>query len=461
MIHAGLFIKKALYLLVTASFCLTLVSCAGVKPGFNRLTAAAPKEEAFRPGLKQELSTVNIGVEITAGELGDALNRVLPRELYRSGANSSGPAVVATRNGAVGVSIADNFLYLTVPVAISMSYAMFETPPVATRLKFRVSARVTPDWRLDTEVYYTGLTDNVPQEVRIGPLSVKPRATVEGISAPLQRTLSDMVAKKLNEKFPLKAQVAKAWSEAQKPVRLDKNYNAWLVMAPRDVLLYPLSARDNWIKVAVGLVSYADLVVGPEPPARPAVALPRLTLASGSDRRFRVAVNTDVFYKDLLAIAAPLLLNKELGEGGRSVVLKDLDIYGNGDHLLVKVETAGSVEGTFYLTCRPLFNPQTNVVSVQDLDFDMDSRSLLLNSADWFLHDTFRRKIQEKLNLDLTRRLAQARELAGKSIARVKLADNVFLTGTVQELRLNDLLVKRDRISLGVYLEGETGIVFH
>ncbi|HJV33521.1 DUF4403 family protein [Geomonas sp.] len=461
MIRLHAFIMKPLSLLAAASLCLTLTSCASSKHGFDRLTATAPKEEAFRAELKKELSTINVGIEMTAAELADAMNRVLPKELYKSAPSSGGPATVVTKNGPVAVSIADNYLYLTVPVAVSMSYGMFETPPLTTKLKFKVSANVTPDWRIDAQVYYTGLTDNLAQEVKIGPLSVKPRATVESMTAPLQRTLSALVAKKLNEKVPLQAQVAKAWSEAQKPIRLDKSYDAWLVVTPREVLLYPLAARDNRVKVAVGLTSFADLVIGPEPAARSALPLPRLKLATGTDRRFRVAVNTDVFYKDLLKIATPLLLNKELGQDGRSVILKDLDIYGSGDHLLVKVETAGSVEGIFYLTCRPLFNPQTNVVSVQDLDFDMESRSLLLNSADWFLHDTFRSKIQEKLNLDLTQRLREAGELAGKSLARAKLADNVFLSGSVQELRLNDLVVRRDRISLGVYLEGETGIVFH
>lgn len=451
---------KMLSLSSLAIAALVLASCASVNTGANRLLAESPKAEPCRKELKRELSTVNLTVEMTAGELADTLNRVTPKSLYSGAANAGRPALAVARNGAIAVSIADNYVYLDIPVAISFSYGIFETPAVATRLKFRVSPGVTTDWQLAADVFYCGLSGNLAEEVRLGPLSVRPRSLVEGATAPLQRTLSETVTGKLNEKFPLKARVAKAWGEAQKPIRLDKVNSVWLVMSPREILLYPLYARDNRVRVSVGLTSYAEVVVGPEPAARAPVALPRLRPAVGADRRFRVAVNTEIHYRDLLAIASPLLLNRELGGDGRSVILKELDVYGNGDRLMVKVATAGSIEGVFYLTCRPVFNPQTNVVSVEDVDFDIESRNLLIKSADWLLHGSFRNSIREKLNMDLGQRLAQARELADRSMARLPLADNAILTGTVKDVRLNDVMVQKDRISIGVYLEGESAIRF-
>jgi hypothetical protein len=125
------------------------------------------------------------------------------------------------------------------------------------------------------------------------------------------------------------------------------------------------------------------------------------------------------------------------------------------------VQTTGSLEGTFYLTCRPIFNAQTNVFSVEDVDFDMETRSLLLTSADWFLHGTITDTIREKLNMDLTERLAQARGMAAKALARVNLSENLFLNGSIKTIRLNDVMVQKDRLSIQVYTEGETGITLH
>ncbi len=440
-------------LLITSS----LMACAGAK----NLTAQRPENEAVRTELKKESSSLNITIEAAAKDLTATIDRLTPRELYKGATKTKGLNASVLRNGPIVVNATDNFIYLTIPITMSLSYGMFETPTIAPKLKFKVTAKVTSDWKVNAEVYYMGLSDLLTDELKIGPLSIKPRTIVEGITNPLQRTMSDLLSKKLNEQFALKSQVAKVWSAAQKPILVDKNYSAWLKVTPEELLLYPLYAQNNLVKLSVGLKSVAELNVGPEPPSRAPVPLPNLKLANGADRMFRVALNTDLYYKDLLAIASPLLLNKELGSDGKSIIVKEMELYGNGDHLVIKVAVVGSIEGTFYLTCRPLFNPKSNVFSVEDVEFDMQTQSLLLRSADWFLHGVIRSKIQEKLNMDMTERLTQARTMADKALAQVKLADNITLTGTVKSIKLNDVMVQKEKITVQLYTEGETSILYH
>lgn len=439
---------------------LNLISCAGAPPVPTHLSAEQPGQLALRTELKKELSTINIAVETNEADLAETLNRLTPKELYKGGTKTSGITATVQRSGPITVNAADNFVHLTVPVSISMRYGLFETIPLNTRLKFKLNARVTPDWRVFAEVYFTGLTDQLVDEIGIGPLSIRPRSIIEGVTVPVQRTISDLVGRRLNERFLLKPEVAKVWNAAQKPILLDKNYNAWLKLTPQEAMIYPFYAQNRQIRLSVGLKTYAELVVGPEPPASPPAPLPNLKIVNGNDRSFKVALHTDLFYSDVIKIAAPLLLNRELGSDGKSVILKHLDIYGNGEQLVIKLETAGSLDGTLYLTARPVFNPQTNLFSVEDIDFDIQTQSLLLSTAAWFMHGTIKDAIKEKLNMDLTQRLNQARELADRSLSRVPLAENLFLTGSLKTIRLNDVMVQKDRLSIQVYTEGETAILF-
>jgi len=452
---------RCLKLAATAVLAFTLSACAGVNSRVSSITAQRPLEQGCRTELKKELSTVNISIAASSAELADLLNRLVPKDIYRGATSTSGVNASVVRSGAIGVRAADNALYLTVPISVSLSYAIFQTPTIRTTMKFKVVPKVTPDWKLNAEVYYTGLTDSLAQEISIGPISLKPRGLVEGLVNPVQRSVSQLLGNKLSEKLALKGEVAKAWTAAYQPILLDKGYSAWLKITPRELLLYPLYAQNDQLRLSVGLTSFAEVVVGPQPAAQPASPLPNLKLPAGYTSNFRLALNTDLFYKDLLAIAGPMLLNKDLGSDGKVVIVKELEIYGNGDHLVVRAVTAGSLEGTFYLTGKPVFDPRTNVFSVKDLDFDLQSRSLLLNTADWFLHGTIRDSIQQKLTMDLGGRLAQARELAGKAVARVKLADKVYLSGNVKSLTLNDVMVQKDRLSIQLSAEGDTGIVFH
>ena len=177
------------------------------------------------------------------------------------------------------------------------------------------------------------------------------------------------------------------------------------------------------------------------------------------DRSFRIALNADLFYKDIVSIASPLLLNKEFSSDGRTIVLKSLELYGNGDKFVIKVETKGSLDGSFYLTGKPHFDAATNIFSVQDVDFDLQTQSLLLQSADWFLHGTIRGLIQDKLNMNLNQQLEQSRQMAGKALARVPLVDHVSLKGDIKDLKFNDVIVQQDKISIRVYTEGDSAII--
>lgn len=448
--------RRALALVALLPFVVTLCSCAGV----TRLTAERPRAEAFRTALKKETSTLNIPIEASADDIARVLNQTIRKELYQGATRTKGLTADVVRNGPIVVTAADNFLYITLPVTISLSYGMLGTPAISLALRFKATAGVTPDWRLHAEIYYLGLSDLLAEDVGVGPFSLKPRLIVEGITQPVQKAVSDLLTQKINDLFPLKRQVAKVWDTVQKPVLLDRGYNAWLKLTPREVVMYPLSAQKNRVRLGVGISTFAELVVGPEPLAPPPLPLPSLRLVTTFDKTFRIALNADIPYRDLLAIATPLLLNKRFDSDGKSVVIKGLDLYGNGDKLVVKLETRGSLEGVFYLTAKPVFNPQTGVFSVEDVDFDMQTQSLLLRSADWFLHGAIRGVIRDKLNMNLTEQLEESRRMAGKALAFVPLVEHVFLKGDIKDLRFNDVIVQKDRISIQVYSEGESAIVF-
>ena len=449
--------KRMLSPFVPVSLALTLAACSGVRPS---LTAEQPKEEVFRTELKKETSTLHVPVEASSAELARTLNQMIGKEIFRGSTRYSGLTADILRNGPMAVSAADNYLYLTVPISMTLKYGMFETPALSFQLKFKLNATVTPDWKLNAELYYMGLSDLLAEELRIGPLSIKPRSIVEGITQPVQKALSDVISRQINDRYPLKTQVARVWNAAQKPVLLDKNYNAWLRLTPRAVMLYPLSAQNNRVRLSVGINAYAELVVGPEPAHLPPVPLPNLKTSNSFDRNFRIALNADLYYKDILSIASPLLLNKAFDADGKSIVIKDLDLYGNGDKVIVRLETRGSLDGVLYLTGKPRFDPQTSRFSVEEVEFDMSTQSLLLQSADWFLHGTIKGMIQERLNVDLTRRLEQSREIARKAIAQVQLVEHVLLKGDIKTLKFSDVLVRKDRISIQVYTEGESAVFF-
>ena len=448
-------LKKLLPLSISVTLAFTFCTCFAAGPAGER-----PQYESSHAELKRAVSSVNITFEASSRTLTTALNQMIGTEIYRGSTKTSGLTADIVRTGPITLTAADNCLYFTVPVMMSLWYGGFQSPAVSSKLKFKLNPEITPDWKLHAEISYMGLSDLFAEEMGGGLLSIKPRSIIEGMTQQLQKAMSDLISKKINEKDSLKAEMEEVWFAAQKPVLLDKNYRTWLKITPQEVMLYPICAAHNQVKLSLGLKSFAEVVIGPEPVPPAPVPLPALKLGTNSDQSFRIALNTDIFYKDILNISAPLLLNRELGSDGKSIILKQLDIYSSGDKLAVKVEAAGSYNGIFSLTCRPSFNPQTNVFSVEDVDFDMDTQNLLTKSAAWLLHSRIRSIVQENINMNLTQRMQQVREMAQKAMDQVKLTDHIFLKGRVKDVKLHDVLVRKDKISIQVYAEGEATIHF-
>ncbi|MEI7816386.1 MAG: DUF4403 family protein, partial [Desulfuromonadales bacterium] len=248
--------NKSMYasLLTAAFLCAIPVGCFAVD---KQLTAEKPLAEAFRTILNKEISTLNIPIEMSTDELAKVLNLTIRKELYKGATKSKSVSTDVMRNGPIVVSAADNFLYITLPVAMSLSYGMFETKPIPLKLKFKATASISTDWRLQTDIFYLGVSDLLAEDVGIGPLSFKPRSIIEGITQPVQKLLSDMIAQKIKDMLPLKTQVSKVWNSSQVPFLLDKNNNTWLLLTPQEVMLYPLYAQNNRVKLSVGISTLA------------------------------------------------------------------------------------------------------------------------------------------------------------------------------------------------------------
>ena len=174
---------------------------------------------------------------------------------------------------------------------------------------------VTPDWRLKTELYYTGLSDNLADTFKLGPLSLKPKSMVENITQPVQKLLAPIIDTKVNDSVQLRAKVAPLWQNAFSPKLVSKEFSAWLKLTPEKIVMSPLLTANNQIHLSIGIITGAEITVGPKPAAAPVKALPPVQQFPDFDKSFHIQLVTDIFFADLVTALNPVLLDKTFGEG--------------------------------------------------------------------------------------------------------------------------------------------------
>lgn len=402
-------------------------------------------------------SSINLSVESSASDLSAIVNQSLPKELYK-GQGGLGTSVTVQRTGPVAVTANDNFIYLTLPVQLTFSYGFYESYPLRAGLRFKARVNITPDWRLKTELYYTGLSDNLADSLKLGPLSLKPKSMVEGITQPVQRLLAPIIDTKVNDAVKLRAKVAPLWQQAFNPTQVSKEFSTWLRLTPERIVISPLQATNNQIRLAVGIITGAEITVGPKPAAVPPRPLPPVQLLSTFDKNFNIQLATDIFFDDLVTALNPVLLDKTFGED-KKITIKKFSMKGEEGRLVVNLTSTGDFDGELTVLAKPTYNPQTNTLTFEEVDFDTKHAGWLISAGSWLFSSTIRNTIKEKLDSAVVEQLEKARVKASTTLSSLQLAERVRLNGNVKTLSLGNAAVLPDRLSVQVVAQGEAGVI--
>ena len=401
-------------------------------------------------------STLNLSITATAADLAGLINRSLPAKLYE-GQGVLGTTVTVTRNGQAGVTAADDYLDLYVPVQLVFSNAFSKSYPLPAGLRFKVRLQVTADWRIVTELIYTGLLEGLADTVKLGPLSLKPKGAVEGITQPVQRYLSPIIDAKINDAVKLREKVAPLWTVAFTPTLVSKEFNTWLKLTPERIAMSPIRAADNQVRLAVGVIAGAELIVGRQTAGTPPRPLPPVKITQAVDREFHLQLGVEIRFADLVTALQPVLIDKTFGTDNK-VTVKAFSLKGSDGRLVVTLTTTGDFEGELTILARPVFNPASNSLTFEEVDFDTRDAGWLLTTGSWLFSSSIRGTIKEKLDSAVVEQLAAARQKAGTALASVRLADHVTLSGNLIALSPGPATVFDDRLTLQVTARGETGI---
>lgn len=401
-------------------------------------------------------STINLQVETSAAELGNILNQSIKKNLYK-GQGSLGTSVEILRTGAVSVTASNDFVYLSIPAQVTFGYGMFTTVPLKTDLRFKAKVNVTPDWLLKTELYFIGLSDGLSDSLRLGVITLKPKNLVESVMQPVQKLLAPVIDNKLNETVKLRDKIAPLWRDAYNPVLVDKKFNAWLKLSPEKIVMSPLSAANNRLRLSIGLVTVAEIVIGPKPVSLPVRPLPQLQPLSQFANQFQIQLATDIYFADLVTALNPILLNQTFGDD-KKITIHSFSLKSNDGRLVIDLAATGDFDGELTLLAKPVYNRQNNTLTFDNIDFDTRNAGLLVGVGGWLFNGAIRDVIKEKLNATIADQLESARLKASAALAKIQLAEHVELSGTVKSLSLGEAIVSTDRLSLQVAAQGESGI---
>ncbi len=441
------------------------------KPQFAP-TAPAETYNPLQTVVQRQLSAVNIPVEVPLEEIQKALNAQLQGLLYEDNSlddnNKDNVMIKVWKREDVRLEAGGDLVAIRVPIKVWAKvrygfdrfgiqiYDVRETD-FEMDVKFVSQIAVTPEWQVQTKTSPAGFDWVRKPFVKFGPIEIPVAPTVGRIIDGQQESLAARVDEQVRNELPIRKYVDQAWTLMQTPVQVSEAYQTWLKVTPTEVLISPLLARDGKVRALVGIKGYTETVIGRQPEPGQA-ALPPLQVTDSIPDDFSVGISGEISHAYATELVSKQFVNQKFGSGGYEVTVTSVDLYGNGDHLIVKAGLVGSVNGTVYLRGKPYYDPATQTVSLQNLEYDLDTRNKLLKTANWLLKGTFLRRLAEAFKVPVGPQLAEAKENLQEKLNNNQIVKGIYLNGQIDELVPSSVVITPDAIFAVVLAKGKVDV---
>ncbi|GAB5418329.1 MAG: hypothetical protein Crog4KO_15670 [Crocinitomicaceae bacterium] len=255
------------------------------------------------------------------------------------------------------------------------------------------------------------------------------------------------------EDINLKPDMQLTWDALEAPIDLE-GYG-FMFLNPKTVGMSDIRYKGDTAYVDAYLQAYPEVrldTIGFRP-----TPLPNLSDIEVSDG-FDVKMDITAKYDSLSKILTRDIKGMETEIGGKKVIFGDVEVHGAADHRLhIKVAFSGKKSGTLYLTGTPEFDAKKQRISFPDLEFDVKTKSALLKSAKWLFDKKVTSMIRDAANLDLAEYLKSFKATIAESL-NGEIDKGVWMSGTVDEIRINYIYPREDALFMRVSSTGHLGI---
>ena len=416
------------------------------------------------------VSNVNIPIRLSTIEIENLLNYKLSGDIYAdNNLDDDGLMMKATRTQNIKIWFDGFQMNYRVPVKIWVFKKLLDNMFTGKRgieaegevaLQFKTNIEVKPDWSVTPHTVLVGneWIRNMAVKTGMGNLDIKYLADI--IISRSHTMITSAIDEQLQTQMQFRKNLEDAWTMMQNPVSIPSSYgNWWVKLTPQSVTMTPFWTTGNVLQANIGIQSLAEVVAGTQQPVfRPNTYLPPFVVGNYVNNDFTISLSTDIAIKEAEALAKSYAVGQVFQPAGKRIEIQDIQLFGQNDKIVVNTKFTGSYNGSLYLIGRPAFDPVKNTIFLADLDYDLQTKDYLIKSATWLFDRAIINKMKESCVFPLDENTKFFKEMLNSQIQEYKFNNNIALKGHVDDIRVNDIKVLKDKLKIYVSSKGNLNV---
>ncbi len=439
------------------SVVLALASCKTSQP-------IRPMEQYLNDEVASRNSVLSIPLKVDIKELEKSINKQLPDPLYEDDQISDGDnmRVKAVKKEAITISGDSQMINYRVPLALDIDYDLGLTTVNATAeiaLNFKTAFNIQENWELQTATILDDYEWLRAPKVRLAGVNLPVGFIGNMIVNRSKEIFAQSIDDQLKNNFDFKSTIEETWKMMFDPMEVSQEYKAWLSVQPLDIGMTQISMDRDTISSTIIIESQPQITIGERPLAATWRPLPLFKYREHDSDEFSLLLSTEISYEEAEKIAKSQLLGETYSYGKRSVTVEDIELYGQGEDLVVSTKLSGSYNGNIYLTGKPVFDSKRNRIKIRDLKYTLDTKNFLVRSAGWLLKSTIKNQIQDNLDFLLQYNLEEMEKQIQQQLTDYKINEGIALNGRLNTLNIENAYLLPQGMRIYLALNGQLGVV--
>ncbi|MEZ4888714.1 MAG: DUF4403 family protein [Chitinophagales bacterium] len=330
----------------------------------------------------------------------------------------------------------------------------------AIQLNFVSDFQINPDWSIATKTNAEGYKWLETPSIKVVGYSLPVTFIADMLMEQNKEKIGGQIDAYVKDELNLKKYLTDVWGNMQEPMLVNDYYNLWLSIVPQQIMLTPFNNSLDSIRMKVGIKAVSEVTMGEKPQVKKDKNLPPLKMMAKIPDDFSVNIAASIPYKLAAEEAKRTLVGQTFTSGKRSVTVKDIDIWGRNKKLVIKAKVEGSIDGHVYMTGTPVYDAKKAVVTLDNLDFDLETKNVIQKTAAWLFNAKITKQMQPYLVFPLEQSIADMRSQVQEQLTNSKFDNGVSLTGKLNKMDIEEIFLTPTAIKVVVGSSGNLKVNF-
>jgi hypothetical protein len=307
-------------------------------------------------------------------------------------------------------------------------------------LRLSLKLSVKGDWKLLTQTRLIDYKISRAPEARLAGLEWDFSFVLKQILKYALPRISTKIDESMADSDMLRQYAVYMAKETGKPMMIDSVYRAWILLQPARFYYIPVRFLKKEMLINAAMDGQLKMGMGEMPSARSEQAVSKLILKDSLPSLFSTRLNLEIPLSSLEAALRLSLIDSIIPLSKRKEIrIEDIRLFQMGEKLGCKVLVSGSYRFELLLHTRLSFNDSLQAFRAADLEYNVESKQILIKAADMLFENKIKSKIYDALQYDPKGDIKKATESLSVFLNNYNYENKLLVKGGISDIRFSNI----------------------